>query len=143
MTIHQQSYWQRQVKDKPLYPNILWSRPENRLTAGKLLIVGGNLHGFAAVGQAYQAALKTGVGTARVLLPDSLQKTVGKMIDNCQFTASTPNGSFASQALAEMLDGATWADAVLLAGDFGRSSETAILLERFLSKYSGFLVTQP
>ena len=32
-----------------------------------------------------------------------------------------------------------WADAVLLAGDFGRNSETAILLEQFIVKYTGQL----
>jgi hypothetical protein len=30
-----------------------------------------------------------------------------------------------------------WADATLLAGDFGRNSETAILLEQFMNKHEG------
>jgi len=135
-----QDYWHKQTHDKPLYPDLLWSRPENRARGGKLLIIGGNVHSFAAVGEAYGEAVKAGVGTARVLLPDSLQKTVGKLFPEAEFAPSTPSGSFARRALAELLDLSAWADAILLAGDFGRNSETAILLEQFAGKYTGQLM---
>jgi hypothetical protein len=133
------TFWQRQTADKPLFPDLLWSRPETKRTAGKLLIVGGNAHGFSAAAEAYGAAAKAGIGTARVLLPDSLQKTVGKVFAAGEYAPSTPSGSFSQQALAELLELAQWADGVLLAGDFGRNSETAILLERFAAKYQGVL----
>jgi hypothetical protein len=132
------TYWHRQA-DKPLFPNLLWSRPENRQLAGKLLIVGGNLHGFAAPAEAYQAARKAGIGTARALLPDALQKTVGRAFEAGEFAPSTPSGSFSQKALAEFLSLASWSDSVLLAGDLGRNSETAILLEKFAEKYRGQL----
>ena len=134
------TFWHKQAAGEPLYPDLLWSRPENKKQAGKLLIVGGNAHGFAAAGEAYGEAVKAGIGTARVLLPDSLQKTVGKVFEAGEYAPSTPSGSFARRALAELLAMAEWADAVLLAGDLGRNSETAILLEQFVSKYSGQLV---
>lgn len=132
-----EDYWSRQTVDKPLFGDLLWSRPENKRLAGKLLIVGGNLHGFAAPGAAFGAALKAGVGTARVLLPDKLQKTVGKLIPEAEFAPSTPSGSFSKMALAQLLEAAGWADGVLLAGDFGRNSETAILLDCFMNKFEG------
>lgn len=103
------------------------------------MIVGGNAHGFAAAGEAYGEAVKAGIGTARVLLPDSLQKTVGKVFEAGEYAPSTPSGSFAQQALAELLAMSQWAEGVLLAGDFGRNSETAILLEKFTEKYTGQL----
>lgn len=131
--------WHKQTVDKPLYPDMLWSRPENRQYAGKLLIIGGNVHGFAAAGEAYQAATKAGIGTARMLLPDSLQKLLGRTFEAGEFGPTTPSGSFSQRALAEALAMANWADAVLLAGDLGRNSETAILLEKFATKYSGQL----
>jgi len=134
-----QDYWHRQTAAKPLYPDLLWSRPENRSTAGKLLIVGGNAHGFAAPATGYAEAAKAGIGTVRVLLPDSLQKTVGKILETGEYAPSTPSGSFAQQSLAELLAMAEWADGVLLAGDLGRNSETAILLEQFAVKYPGRL----
>lgn len=133
------TYWHKQTPDKPLYPDLLWSRPENKNQAGKLLIVGGNSQGFAAAGEAYAEATKAGIGTARVLLPDSLQKTVGRIFEAGEYAPSTPSGSFSQRALAELLAMSQWADAVLLAGDFGRNSETAILLEQFIAKYSGQL----
>lgn len=134
-----QDYWHKQTPDRPLFPNLLWSRPENRNQAGKLLIVGGNAHGFAAPAEAYAAAEAAGIGTARALLPDSLQKTVGKVFAAGEFAPSTPSGSFGRKALTEVLALSQWADAVLLAGDFGRNSETAIMLEQFASKHRGQL----
>ena len=68
-----QDYWKKQTPDKPLFPDLLWSRPRNRAHAGKLLIVGGNAHGFAAAAEAYAEASKAGVGAAGVIIPDSLQ----------------------------------------------------------------------
>lgn len=133
------TFWHKQTADQPLFPNLLWSRPENKRQAGKLLIVGGNAHGFAAAAEAYAAAEKAGVGTARVLLPNSLQKTVGKVFATGEYAPSTPSGSFSQQALAELLELSKWADAVLLAGDFGHNSETAVLLEKFIQSYKGQL----
>ncbi len=131
----ERDYWRRQEAGKPLFPELAWSRPENRAHAGKLLIIGGNLHGFAAPAEAYAAAGKAGIGTARVLLPDALRKTVGHVLENGEFAPSTPSGSFAQKALDELLLQGSWADAALLAGDLGRNSETAILIEKFLAKY--------
>jgi hypothetical protein len=131
-------YWIKQGKD-PLFPDLLWSRPENKKQAGKLLIVGGNVQGFAAAGVAYSEATKAGIGTARVLLPDSLQKTVGRFFEAGEYAPSTPSGSFSQKALAELLDLASWSDGVLLAGDLARNSETAILIEHFTEKYRGQL----
>ena len=137
------SYWHRQNTSKPLFPDLLWSRPENRAHAGKLFIAGGNLHSFNAAATAYTEAGKAGVGVARVLLPDSLQKTVGRVFEAGEYAPSTPSGSFAQTALSEFLGLSQWADAALLAGDFGRNSETAILLEKFSEKYRGQLaITQ-
>ncbi|HTB48535.1 MAG TPA: hypothetical protein VK712_00445 [Verrucomicrobiae bacterium] len=132
-------YWVKQTAEEPLFPDLLWSRPENRAQSGKLLIAGGNAHSFAAAGEAYSEAVAAGIGTARVTLPDSLQKTVGRVFEAGEYAPSTPSGSFSQQALAELLARAHWADAVLLAGDFGRNSETAILLEQFTTKYVGQL----
>ena len=133
------TYWHRQTTKEPLFPDLLWSRPEHTKQAGKLLIIGGNAHGLSAPAAAFTEAEKAGIGTARVLLPDSLQKTVGKVFVAGEFAPSTPSGSFSKLALDEFLMSANWADGVLLAGDIGRNSETAILLETFLTKYTGQL----
>ena len=130
--------WLRQTKE-PLFPDTLWSRPENKRYAGKLLIIGGHKQSFNEVSAAYSAALKAGIGTVRVILPDSLQKMLVKVFPEAEYAASTPIGSFSRQALGSLLDAADWADGVLLAGDFGRNSETAVLLEGFVEKYTGKL----
>lgn len=132
-------YWHKQTPGKPLFPDLLWSRPENRLAAGKLLIIGGNRYGFAAVGEAYAAAQTAGAGVVRVLLPDALRKTVGHIFETVELAPSTPSGSFSQKALTGFLTAAAWADGILVAGDLGRNSETAIVLEKFVEKYSGQL----
>ncbi len=133
-------YWRKQTTDTPLFPDMQWSRPENRMHAGKLMIVGGNAYGFAAVAEAYASATRAGIGTARMLLPDALHKVLGRNFDAGEFVPSTPSGSLSQRALAEALAMAHWADGVLLAGDLGRNSETAILLEKFTTKYPGALI---
>jgi hypothetical protein len=130
----EKDYWRRQEVGKPLFPELEWSRPENKAQAGKLLIVGGNLHGFAAPAEAYATAAKAGIGSARVLLPSAVRKIVGSFLENGEFAPSTPSGSFNQKALDELILQSNWADAVLVAGDLGRNSETAILMEKFLSK---------
>lgn len=182
-------YWFRQAKE-PLFPDLLWSRPENKLQAGKLLIIGGHEHLFAAPAEAYSESLTAGIGVAKVLLPDKLQTILRHMTQAMngdaaqgsqeeqtnrisytgserltpadtvmrskraglpgsarqqgsamhelvwEFAPSNKSGSFSQKALAEWLDFADWANGVLLAGDFGRNSETSILIEKFLQKYS-------
>ena len=130
-------YWVRQQPDEPLFADLAWSRPENKRHAGKILIAGGNKYGFAAPAEAYNESIKAGVGTARVLLPDCLQKTVGKLFPAAEFAPSTPSGSFAKSGLAELLDLAAWSDGVILAGGIGHNSETAILIEQLTEEYSG------
>jgi hypothetical protein len=130
-------FWHKQTADKPLYPDMQWSRPENRLFAGKLLVIGGSVHGFAAAGEAYAQATKAGIGTARMYLPDALQKVLGRTFEAGEFGPATPSGSFSQRALAEALAMANWGDGTLLAGDLGRNSETAIFLEKFAAKYAG------
>jgi hypothetical protein len=131
------TYWHRQAADKPLFEELVWSKPENKRSAGKLLILGGNAHGVSAPAFAYQAATRAGIGTARVLLPDAIQKTIGKSFSEGEFAFSTPSGSFAKTAVNQILENTEWADALLLSGDLGHNSETAILIEQLLDKYHG------
>lgn len=131
--------WLRQG-EKPLFEGVLWSRPENRRFAGKLLIIGGHRQSFNAVSETYAAALKASIGTARVILPQSLQSMLRALFPEAEFAPSNNIGSFSRDALATWLEAAEWADGVLLAGDFGRNSETAVLLEDFLEKYEGLVV---
>lgn len=133
------TYWHKQTPSSPLFPDLLWSRPENKRLAGKLLIIGGSASGFATPAESYNQALKAGVGAAKVLLPNSLEKTVGQVFPEAEFASSNPSGSFAATALAEWQAASQWADGVLLAGDLGKNSETAIVLEKFTDKYTGQL----
>lgn len=132
-------YWHKQTPEKPLYPDIEWNKPEQRSRAGKLGIVGGNKLGFAGVAESYSTALKSGVGEMRVLLPDVLRKTIPTTITDTVFGASNPSGGLARGATADFHALGAWADQVLLIGDAGRNSETAILYEDFLQDYTGQL----
>jgi len=125
--------WLKQSSE-PLFPDVVWSRPENKRYAGKLLIVGGHKQSFSAVSEAYNASIKAGSGATRVLLPSSLQKMLKNIFPEAEYAPANGIGSFSREALSEILDAAEWADAVLLAGDFGRNSETAVVLDSFIKK---------
>lgn len=131
------TYWHKQPNDKPLFSELLWDKPENKIQAGKLLIIGGNAHSFAVPAAAYAEAQAAGIGVVKVLLPDALKKSVGPILENGEYAPSTKSGSFSKQALAEWLDFAQWSNGILLPGDLGRNSETAIALEQLLVKYDG------
>ncbi len=132
-------YWLKQGSS-PLFPDILWSRPESKMGAGKLAIIGGNLHGFSAPGNAYNVSLQAGAGAVRVLMPEALRKIVKNFLPEADYAPATPSGSFAKSALDEMLGLAQWAECCLVAGDVGRNSETAMVLEAFVKHYIGPLV---
>lgn len=134
------SYWKKQTAQEPLFPDIAWSKPEQRSFAGRLGIVGGNKLGFAGVAEAYRIAHETGVGEARVLLPDALKKSIPKAMTDVIYAGSNPSGSLAREAFTELQVLGQWAESMLLIGDAGRSSETAILYEDFIRAYEGQLV---
>jgi NAD(P)H-hydrate repair Nnr-like enzyme with NAD(P)H-hydrate dehydratase domain len=134
------TYWRKQTSSSPLFPDIEWSKPEQKSRAGKLGIIGGNKLGFVSVAESYSVALNTGVGAVRVLLPDVLRKTIPPAITDTIFSATNPSGSLAKGASTDMQVLGHWADAVLMIGDAGRNSETAILYEDFLRDYTGPLI---
>ena len=137
------TYWRKQEDYEPLFPDILWSRPQTKHGSGKLAIIGGNSHGFNAPGLAYSVALESGAGVCNVLLPDAIKKTVRLVLPDADYAPSNPSGSFSKQALAQFIEISNWGDAALLAGDLGRNSETAALLESYAASYQGMLtVTQ-
>jgi ADP-dependent NAD(P)H-hydrate dehydratase / NAD(P)H-hydrate epimerase len=132
--------WLKQSSAAPLYEDLLWSRPENKRHAGKLLIVGGHKDNFAAVAGAFSAAKQHGAGQVRVVVPDALEKTLKTFIAEASFAPSTSSGGFSKRAIAELTVEAEWADAVLIVGDIGRNSETAVVMERFSQTYKGLIV---
>jgi len=127
-------YWLKQTPEKPLYPDIEWQKPEQKALAGKLLIVGGNAHGFAAVAQAYQDAVQAGIGECRVVLPDALKKNIDATID-CVFVPTNQSGGITKDSINQLKAAAAWADGLLLIGDAGRNSETAIVYEQLLNAF--------
>lgn len=138
--MNQYSYWQKQDPRKPLFPDIEWSKPEQRSRAGKLAVIGGHSGGFVALAESYQLAHSLGAGQTRVVLPDSLKKLIPANITDTLFVPSNPSGGFSREAKADFLAASQWADAILLIGDTGRNSETAMLYESLLKEISQPLI---
>mgnify|MGYP003439759718 CR=1 FL=1 len=134
------TYWRTQSPAKPLFPDIEWSRPEQKTRAGKLAIIGGNKLGFVAVGEAYNTATELGAGQIRAILPEALKHVIPTTITDTYFVPSNPSGGFSREALPELMAACNWADVCLLIGDNGRNSETAIAFETLLGSHSGHLV---
>lgn len=134
------SFWQTQSSTKPLFPDIEWNKPEQKAHAGKLTIIGGNKLGFMAVSEAYGLANELGAGQIRAVLPDALKKAFPASITDALFIPSNISGGFSRDAIPEIIAAANWANVVLLVGDMGRNSETAMACEQLLEKYAGHLV---
>jgi len=66
-----------------------------------------------------------------------LRKTIPATITDTVFGASNPSGSLAREATSELHALGQWANGILMIGDAGRNSETAILYEDFLLDYTG------
>ncbi len=130
------SYWHKQEPDTPLFPNIEWSKPEQKARSGRLGIVGGNSSGFASVAESYSLALATGVGNVRILLPDKLSKSVPKTILDTTYGETTLSGGLSSRALPQLQAIGEWANSILMIGDSGQNSETAVLYENFIRNYN-------
>lgn len=125
--------WYKQTAGQPAFPNLLWSKPQNRQIAGRLLIVGGQANSFSAPSQAYQAAKSAGIGQICLILPESLKKIVGNHLEGVYFGPSNPSGSLAEKALAEIVDQSATNDILLLAGDLGKNSQTSVLIEKMIN----------
>jgi NAD(P)H-hydrate repair Nnr-like enzyme with NAD(P)H-hydrate dehydratase domain len=128
-------YWQKQAPDKPLFPDIVWDKPEQKALAGKLLLVGGSSSGFAAVAQAYQDSIKAGIGECRAVLPDSLKKSIGAGTLDCVFVPTNQSGGMSKEGLPAIKAAAAWTDTILYIGDAGRNSETSIVYEQLLQAF--------
>lgn len=127
-------YWRKQT-EQPLFPELEWNKPERRDHAGKLLIVGGDMHNLTAPATAYATTKRTGIGTIKLALPDKTKRLVGETLPEALFLPSTTTGELSHKGSVELLDHAIWADSLLMPGDNGRNSETTILFEDILRAY--------
>jgi ADP-dependent NAD(P)H-hydrate dehydratase / NAD(P)H-hydrate epimerase len=129
--------WQTQQYTKPLFEDLIWSKPQQKSLAGKLLIIGGNSHAIAAPSEAFALASQQGAGTVKAAMPSATRKLLGAKVPvEIELVSSTPSGSFSTNATRELENFCLWSDMILFAGDIGRNSETAIVLEHLTSKLS-------
>ena len=126
-------YWRVQKPDEPLFADVLWGKPVSRNLAGRLAIVGGNARGFAAVAAGFATAAEVGAGEIKIILPDVLKSQLPKTLADAIFAPSNPSGGFAKSAISELRAAADFANVVLFIGDSGQNSETAGLVEKFLT----------
>ncbi len=131
------SYWQQQKSSAPLFPDVEWSKPEQKSRAGRLAVIGGNKLGFAGVAESYSGAYGSGIGNVRVLLPDALKKQIPVTWTDVALAPSTISGGFSKDATPHILAIADWATMTLLIGDAGRNSETAIAYESLIRNHIG------
>lgn len=135
-------YWRIQEQGKPLFPDIEWSKPEQRSHAGRLAIIGGSKLGFVAIRDSYEIAKQLGAGQIRAIMPDVLKKTVPASVSDVVFLPSNTSGGFSREAIDQFDAACQWADICLLVGDAGRNSETAIVFEHLMNTDTNLVVTR-
>jgi len=125
------TYWTRQEKD-PLYPDILWNKPEQKSHAGKLAVIGGNSNSFHSVAQASTIASSLGVGEVISVLPASLKSKLPHT-PSLAFADATTTGSFSAKAADALIVASDSTDSTLLIGDLSRNSETTTAISQFIA----------
>jgi len=124
--------WQIQDKE-PLFPDTLWSKPETKALAKRLVIIGGHTGGFDQVAAAYQAAREAGIGQTKVALPDKLRSVLAKSLPDAVFVPSSPNGTVGDKALNDLLSYEQWADLSLIC-QTSDNSESALCVTHFAQR---------
>src|SRR3990167_1877444 len=115
------------------FEEILWSRPENNRQASTLIILGGSKDHFAITSRYYMSLANTKGVKLSLVLPDYLAKLVGKKDPNIIFVNSSKSGGYyVRQSLPEIAGIIDGADACLISGEMGNSSETQQFLENLL-----------
>ena len=127
--------WQKQSKNKALFEDIIWSKPQNKLSAGKYLIIGGNVHELIKSAIIYDSFMKVGASNIRLAMPIAVRKLIKDRSLNIDFLPSTPSGSFSLQATAEILDLAKLSDIAIISSDISKNSETTLMQEHFINNY--------
>jgi NAD(P)H-hydrate repair Nnr-like enzyme with NAD(P)H-hydrate dehydratase domain len=115
--------------NEPLHPQVLFSRPITRMSAGRLLLPGGHSGEFSLPTAINQLALAAGLGECRVVFPDVLAKLLGGA-PAVAFAPSTESGSLAREALGRILELSEETDAVGLGASLSGNSSTSMLVER-------------
>lgn len=136
------TFWRKQSSTEPLFPEIEWNRPEQKTRAGKLAIIGGNKSGFISVATAYDEALRIGAGQVRAILPDALKKSVPATVLDVVYVPTNPSGGMSKDGQPLIEASFAWADHVLMIGDAGRNSETAIIYEHLLKLPTPLTITR-
>lgn len=130
----------QELEKSELFDEIEWEKPINRSQAGNVLIVGGSPHGFAVVGNSFEYCEAAGAGRVKIVMPISTKHAVEEFTKEAVFLPATVSGSFSKKGLSELKALSLDAWVTLMAGDFGRNSETALLVEGFLMSSSGKVV---
>jgi len=117
--------------DPPLLPDR--PRNANKVTAGRVLVVGGSRDMAGAPAMAGLGALRAGAGLVRLAVPRGIQALVAGY--RCETTTAglpeTDAGALSNSAHAELLTLAGGWDAVVLGPGLGRDEQTLDLVRTF------------
>ena len=93
------SFWKKQTKEHPLFPDIKWNQPERLDQAGKIGLVGGNKFGFIGLSFAYNTIVDYKIIKLKLLLPNSLKNIIPISSPDITFTDSNISGGFSKNQL--------------------------------------------
>ncbi len=134
--------WQIQTSE-PLFPDTIWDKPENKKHANSLLIIGGNSTSFNFVSKGYDYAQKIILSNISLVLPKPLEQLTKNMITDCFYGVVNNSGGYNLENLGLFNELAETNNNIVLIGNFGDSSETHLLIEKFINstKDKLFIIT--
>lgn len=118
----------RLEQDHLLFPDILWSRPQNihKRQAGKILIVAGSRTMAGAALLTTEAAFRTGIGLAVLAYPESLRASIQHLLPEMMSLPlpETPAGSMSRAAVPLIQKATEDTDLVAIGPGLSRNPET-------------------
>lgn len=115
---------------------LLPARPRraHKHSVGKVLVIAGSRNYTGAPFMCAQSALRTGAGTAILVVPESIHLLLAKKLTEAMVVAmpETVEGTLSTGALAAIRERIDWADVVVAGPGLSRHPETMLLLRELL-----------
>lgn len=119
------------------FPSDLFTRSaaSHKYSVGKVYIIAGSRGFTGAALLASTAALRSGAGLVKLAIPESLAPIAetASLETIVEYLPETEAGTFAQSGQAQLMDGISWANSVVLGPGIGRSEETIELIRKLVS----------
>ena len=135
------NYWTEQLAE-PLFPDIIWNKPQSKIHGPHLTLIGGYRDHFANISQAYSRLLAIStIINLELSLADSLKPLIRHLNLACPiyYLPTNKTGNLSLKAFETILEIISAISVIYLAGDLSNNSETILLIEQLIDNLTNII----